>query len=351
MRELPLFTNGAEPALDVTARPGFAPELDLAAEAAVPEHRFLRRAWFEGATGRGPVTLVATQLDGEVIAALPTVATRIPGLRTVPGSYWPFRSFPIAQQIRDDELATLLAAGDLGWAWRLGPINADDPLLARLADAARQAGWTMLRRRIATSFRLDIAVARRDGPWPRGSTLKKNRWHEKQLAEHGSVGCRFLSGADWTPHLFDQLAAIERASWIGEDAGADPKFIDAGQRRLWETAAGDPQLAAMMHVGLLTVGGEPAAFSFGIESGRTRYCIATSYDRRFARHSPGKLVSYRTFVEAAERGITLLDDGAGDGGHKQAMGESPGPDIVDLLFVRPGLLAAMIRSIWERSGR
>jgi CelD/BcsL family acetyltransferase involved in cellulose biosynthesis len=102
-----------------------------------------------------------------------------------------------------------------------------------------------------------------------------------------------------------------------------------------------------MHVGLLEVGGAPAAFSFGIEAGRTRYCIATSYDRRFAKHSPGKLISYRTYMDAAERRITSLDDGAGDGGHKSVMGETPGPEIMDYLFVRSSMSAALLRRFWR----
>jgi hypothetical protein len=55
-------------------------------------------------------------------------------------------------------------------------------------------------------------------------------------------------------------------------------------------------------------------------------------------------------MDAAERGITVLDDGAGDGGHKSVMGSSPGPEIVDLLFVRGRLPALLLRRLWSRSG-
>jgi hypothetical protein len=147
VRELPLPLSGAEPAIEVAAQAGFAPELDLAAEAAPATHRFLRPAWYKHAGGPDPVTIVATERGGRVIAALPTAATRMPGLRAVPGSYWPFRGFPVAEHIRDEELAALLSARELGWAWRLGPANADDPILSRLLQTAPRAGWTVLRRR------------------------------------------------------------------------------------------------------------------------------------------------------------------------------------------------------------
>ena len=332
---------------------GFAAAIDQAAESADPRHAFLRRAWFQAAGGQGATTLIAARADGRVIAALPTVALgpSLLGLRSVPGSYWPIRSFPVARDAGDDELAAMLASPAarraLGRAWRLGPVNQNDRTAARLLRVADRSGWTVLARRIATSFTLDIEKARLSGSWPRGSTLKKNRFHEKHLAGHGALTWRFLSGTDWSPALFDQLAAVERASWIGEKPDADAKFCDPRQRAIWERAAADPELAAMMHVGLIEVGGAPTAFSFGIEAGSTRYCIATSYDRRFAKHSPGKLVSYRTYMDAAERGITFLDDGAGDGGHKSVMGETPGPEIMDYLFVRGRGKGSLLRRFWR----
>ncbi len=340
-------------AITVEAQPGFSAAIDEVAQAADPRHAFLRRAWFEAAGGQGAMTMVALRSDGRPVAALPTVATgpRLLGIRAVPGSYWPIRSFPVAADASDDELAAMLASpaarGPLGRAWRLGPVNEDDPTASRLVRVAGRSGWTVLARRIATGFMLDIAAARAAGPWPRGSTLKKNRFHEKHLASHGALNWRFLSGTDWSPALLDALAVVERASWIGDETGADAKFCDPGQRAIWERAAADPELAAMMHVGLLEVGGEPAAFSFGIEAGRTRYCIATSYGRRFAKHSPGKLVSYRTYMDAAERGIGFLDDGAGDGGHKSVMGETAGPEIMDYLFVRGRVTATLLRRFWR----
>ncbi len=357
MHQLPLEPVSSEPAVEIVAEPGFPPDIDHAAQAADPRHAFLRAAWFAAAGGKRPKTLVARRPDGRVLAALPSVeaSPRLLGLRAVPGSYWPLRSVPIAADVEDGEITALLqsraARRALGRAWRMGPVNADDPAAARLVRAAPDAGWIVLSRRVATSFTLDIASARAAGPWPRGSTLKKNRFHEKHLAGHGALKWRFLSGEAWTTQLLDQLAVVEQASWVGENARADPKFLDQAQRTIWQRAASDPVLARMLHVGLLTVGGEPAAFSFGIEAGHTRYCIATSYDRRFAKHSPGKLVSYRTYLDAAARGITFLDDGAGDGGHKQVMGETPGPEIIDFLFVRSRALAAFLRPFWERTGQ
>jgi CelD/BcsL family acetyltransferase involved in cellulose biosynthesis len=354
--EVPVKVAPAPPLIDVRVREGIDPAIDEVAGRADPRHAFLRAAWFEAAAKGRRATLVAQRRDGQPILAMPIlcVGPRLLGLRAVPGSYWPVRSFPIAADAREWELHAFLAnkvtKRALGKAVRIGPANANDPTIRRLLAVAPGCGWTVLQRRVATSFCLDIPEARKDAPWPRGSTLKKNRFHEKHLAGHGALEWQEVTGPGWTKAVFDDLAAIERKSWLGE-RGGDAKFLDPRQRSIWERAARDPELARMMSVGLLYIAGEPAAFSFGIDAGTTRYCIATSYDRAFAKHSPGKVLSYRTYVAAADRGITFLDDGAGDGGHKSTMGETAGPDIMDYLLVRGRFLPAVLRPLWERSGR
>ncbi|MFC7499075.1 GNAT family N-acetyltransferase [Enterovirga sp. GCM10030262] len=353
MRETSL--TAARVAIDVTLTPGLAADIDAAAEAADPRHHFLRRAWFAAAGGSGVTTLVARRPDGRTLAALPTrcVGPAALGLRSVPGCYWPFRSFPIAADAEDAEIAALLshpiARRALGRAWRLGPINADDPTGLRLAHIARASGWSLLERRIATSYGLDIAALRADGAWPRTSTLQKNRWYERRLGRSGELQWRFVSGGDWTPAIFDQLAAIEAKSWVAK-RGGDAKFLSS-HRRIWEAALADPALASMLNVNILSIGGAPVAFEFGIETGATAFAIANSYDEAFAQHSPGRVLVYRSFAAAMERGVERIDWGAGDSGYKSTMGARPGPDIVDWLFVRGPTLARFIRPFWTRSGR
>ncbi|MDP8994047.1 MAG: GNAT family N-acetyltransferase, partial [Pseudomonadota bacterium] len=276
------------------------------------------------------------------------------GLRAVPGSYWPFRSFPVAADASDDEIAALLAGPlarrALGRAWRLGPVMEEDPTAARLLALARRAGWSVLSRRVGTEYVLDIEEEKKAGPWPRPSTHRNNHKHAKRLARMGALDFRFAIGGDWGQALFDELARIEGNSWVASRSGADAKFIDAARRQAWETVAGDPAIAAMLSTGILYVGGEPAAFSFGINVGRTRYCVATSYDQRFARHSPGTVAGYRTYAEAAEHGVGLLSLGIGDGGEKSGMGAVPGPAVLDHLFVRGRGLAALLSPFWRRHG-
>ncbi|RJF94308.1 GNAT family N-acetyltransferase [Sphingomonas cavernae] len=359
---MPEALAGAAPYPVAERTRGLAPTIDAVARVAPNTHRFLRRGWFAASLARyggddeASTISVVRACDGAALALpLAPIGPRWLRAAAVPGCYWPFRSFPLASDARDDELAaalTLLAADTR--LLRIGPVYADDPAAARLRSVAEAAGWRVLSRHIATSYLLDIEAARGEGAWPRNSTLRKNRFHEKHLGEHGALEWRFVSGADWTPEIFDDLAVIEEKSWIAERTdGADAKFTRAGHGGFWRAATEDPELAEAMWAAILYVDGRPAAFSFDLNQGRTKYAIANSYDPVFAKHSPGKLLYYRNLMRGIEDGLTRVDWGAGDSGYKRVIGAEQGPEIVDLLFAAPGLpavLAQVFGGIWRRSG-
>lgn len=339
----------------VSVSTGLDPAIDRVAAMARGAWRFLARSWFAAAGSQEMCTLLLSGAEGVPLIALPV--TMLSGMiRSVPGGYWPFRSFPVAEQADAADMAALLSERSahrvLGRAWRMGPLYADDPALALLREAAPRSGWYICERRIATSWVLDMEALTAEGAWPRNSTLRKNRFHEKHLAGHGALEWRFARGPDWTPDLFADLAAIEAKSWHGD--ASDPKFLPGPHRALWERLASDPDQAARMNAAILYIDGEPAAFSFDLDVDGRKYAIANSYDPAFAKHSPGKCLYYRNLTEALDRGISLVDWGAGDGGYKQTIGATQGPEIVDCLIIRTGwlrFLNPLVAALWRRTGR
>ncbi len=338
---------------------GLASAIDTVAAAGPASHGFLRYGWYAAALaayGGSPRTLVVED-DGVPVIALPFVGFG-PGplhLAAIPGSYWPFRSFPVAHGASEGGWNAALAAlaGTVN-GLRIGPVYDDDPGATPLIVAARRAGWCAMPRFVADSWLLDMTALRAEGTWPRGSTLRKNRQLERQLGERGTPEWLGLRGADW-PAAFDRLAAVEAASWIASRTdGRDAKFTEGGHGAFWRAAAADPEVAAMMHAALLTIDGRPVAFSFDIDAGDLTYAIANSYDPAFAKQSPGKLLYYRNLGSALDRGIARVDWGAGDSGYKQVIGATKGPAIRDWLLLRPGAPAwagRMLRGLWARSGQ
>lgn len=334
--------------------------IDKVAASAAPTHRFLRRQWYAAAldTYGGTARTLLVERGGQPMLALPLIGLGPAplGMAQLPGCYWPFRSGPVALDAGPDDFAALLGeAGRRVRGFRLGPVYDDDPMLQGLLDAARASGWRAMPRFIADSYLLDITAQQAEGVWPRLSTLRKNRFNEKHLAALGEPDWSFASGADWTPALFDDLAAVERASWLNSRTdGSDAKFTLEGHGRFWRSVVADPALADMLWVALLRMDGKPAAFSFDINAGTHKFAIANSYDVAFRQRSPGKLLYYRNLVRAVADGITRVDWGAGDSGYKRLIGAEPGPAIRDWLFLRPGLPALAGRLLakhWARQGQ
>lgn len=334
---------------------GLPADLDLLAEASGPTRNFLRRAWYRGDNRPGLRTLLARRRDGTPVIAIPTrpIGPKLLSARAVSSGYWPFRSFPMAQDATDAEIATLLSCGivqrAMGSVLRIGPVYDDDPAVARLAAVAQDLGWTRLTRPLGTSFVQDIARQSAEGIWPGKSRHRKMRSYERKLAEqHGSVTLRTISGADWNDSIWSELANIEAASWVGtrtDHSGA--KFLNAANMLHWCTAIADPVIAENLRAMILYAGDQPVAFSFDLQAGDILYGIASGYREDMARFSPGQIVTTRLLDDALARGIRVIDWGCGDSGYKRALGAEPGPQIIDMMLVRAPVLAAALKPRWE----
>lgn len=166
------------PLLSASIGDGLASALDTVADRAAPTHRFLRYGWFAAALHAygGAARTLTVMREGTPLLALPLVATGPAPLRvaSVPGCYWPFRSFPVAQdagaEVFEVALDTLARHAN---ALRIGPVYDGDPALEGLRAAAAARGWVALDRFVAESFLLDMAALQAEGTWPRNSTLRR----------------------------------------------------------------------------------------------------------------------------------------------------------------------------------
>jgi hypothetical protein len=327
---------------------GISPEIDAVARTASPDRGFLRGSWYAGAAGDDASTLIATRGDGSPVVAVPTMSLSMPllGARTVPGSYWPFRSIPVDACATEDELATVFAdpvtCGALAPVWRMGPLYRNDPVTRAIKNALARAGWTVLIRPMGHSFVMDLSGQ----GWPRKSTRRRLSNYERQLAQHGPVTFHTITGTEWDDASLDTLSGIEANSWIADTDQTGAKFLTPEQRGLWQSVLADPQIADALSATILHVGTTPVAFSFDLRAGDLQYTIASSYHRDFAAYRPGKIVTYRQLAWAAANGVKTVDLGAGDSGYKREMGAVAGSEIIDLLIVRNRQIARLLSLKW-----
>lgn len=331
--------------------------IDALAEADDPRRAFLRARWFAASANPTLQTTLLHDPGGVPLLALPLVRHGFgpATIRQVAGAYWPFRGIPTDSRASVEMLTVALSGRDarraLGQAWRIGPVVAADAAVTRLREAAERAGWHCLERHVGALFCLDLVALQTTGNWPSNKGRQKDRWRVRQLEKTGPVRIETYTGCDWTSATRDAMAAIEAASWVGQLAeGGDTKFHDPSLRRFWERAAQDPVIAAMFRGAILWVGETPAAFTFGLEAGDTRYCIANNFDRRFEKFSPGRVLLYHDFEDAARRGLARIDWGIGDAGYKGPMGAHADSPVSDLLFVRGSLFAGVLAPVWRRGG-
>lgn len=341
---------------------GLPADLDTLAASADPARAFLRRAWYKADAGFGLCTLLARRRDGTPVVAIPTrpFGPMVMRARAVSSSYWPFRSFPMAKDATDAEIAALLDCAiiqrALGPTLRIGPVYNDDPAVVRLSRVAQSMGWTVITRVLGQTFIQDVSsggAGQAVGQaWASKSRQRKVRAYERKLEEaHGPLTVRTFSGPDWNPAVVADLRMIEANSWVGTTTDlSGAKFLNPANLAHWQTAISDSVLAQQLSATILYASGKPIAFSFDLRSGNVQYGIASSYHETMAKFSPGQIVTQRLIARSIAHGVTSIDWGSGDSGYKRALGAEPGAQIIDLLFVRGQVLAAALKPRWEMTG-
>lgn len=92
-----------------------------------------------------------------------------------------------------------------------------------------------------------------------------------------------------------------------DDAFARPWIREVLQRIHVEQSPGFAGVLSMLYVG-----NKPISACFNMRSATTLHCWFSSYDKDFAKYSPGIIIFLKTAERAAELGIKTYDFGSGD---------------------------------------
>jgi CelD/BcsL family acetyltransferase involved in cellulose biosynthesis len=321
-----------------------------------PEQAFLTRSWFSSWEAaylpldrwRGPVTwLVARSDDKRCWGVIPIARQAFPGVEfaSLAGYYFPFRGLPLPSdesRLLDvcDAVVAYLHDTRRFSPWRIGPIVRNHPTVVALTQAFRRLGWTVLERPAGETHAVALeddfdAYLRRVG----ASLIKKTAYFERRLRKQGDVSiARLEFSRETTAVQLDELADLERRSWVATDRDGVVKFADRRSRTFWEALLADPALNALVSIWAVRCNDRIVSYSLNVDSGLTRYTLANGYDEAFSIHSPGTILAYHVFKDATERGLRKLEWGQGDSGYKRRWGAVPNLPLSDLIIVAPGAI-------------
>ena len=202
----------------------------------------------------------------------------------------------------EDALARLCAAMvGTGLPLRLQRVGARE--LRAVQERARGRGLCVVR-----PDTTQTAWARFDGDWDAfeaGTPAKLRsalRGKRRRLQQEGALKFEAVSpDGDSVGRCLDELFQIEAAGWKGRSGTAitqDPwmsRFISEYGRR----AAGQ----GMLRLFFLRVGETAVAARMSVEHASRIWHVKTGYDERWAKYSPGILLTHEVLRHACERGL------------------------------------------------
>jgi CelD/BcsL family acetyltransferase involved in cellulose biosynthesis len=98
-----------------------------------------------------------------------------------------------------------------------------------------------------------------------------------------------------------EVFRVEAAGWKGRKGTAI--LTDARARRFWSTYARAAARLGMLRLFFLRIGDATAAVRMAVERAGRLWELKIGYDERFARHSPGILLTHETLRYACRRGL------------------------------------------------
>jgi CelD/BcsL family acetyltransferase involved in cellulose biosynthesis len=104
----------------------------------------------------------------------------------------------------------------------------------------------------------------------------------------GAMRTEFLAGADATPGLLDEFAALEDRGWKGADGGALARA--PAKLALYRTLIAGWARAGVLEWHVLRLEGRAVAMHMAVRLGRTLGLLRICYDETLGKHMPGNLL-------------------------------------------------------------
>lgn len=160
----------------------------------------------------------------------------------------------------------------------------------------------------------DFYRARRGGKW-----LKNERRKQRRLAERGELAYRVADDPDAADAMLTTIIA-QKSAWA--DAMGHDRLLDVdGVAAFYRNLAAQSLANGLVHVSALYCGDAVIAGTWGALHRGRYYDLLSSYDRGFARLSPGGIWLFHNLDWCLTNGVTIYDFSIGDEEYKTEWSE------------------------------
>jgi CelD/BcsL family acetyltransferase involved in cellulose biosynthesis len=246
-------------------------------------------AWYD-AFGRGEPRVLAARTAGSLAAVLPLERHR-GVLRAAANWHTPLFCAPAEPGALPELAAALL---DLRARRRdLLMLDPADPLLPLLRTPRA------VERVVARQPWVNATGSWEDYESGLGRKMRKElRRQRRRLEEQGEVRFEFAGGGERLEGLLEEGFGIEGSGWKSERGTAIAS--DAAVGRFYRGVARWAHARGWLTLAFLRVAGRPVAFDMHIEAGGSAYVLKGGFDPRWARFSPGSVLTHESLRRAFE---------------------------------------------------
>jgi CelD/BcsL family acetyltransferase involved in cellulose biosynthesis len=135
--------------------------------------------------------------------------------------------------------------------------------------------------------------------------LANLRRRRRQLEEHGEVTIEIADGSARFYELLAEGFAVEPSGW--KEARGTAIVSDASTERFYTAVAESAAAAGVLRLSFLRLDGQPIAFQYGFEDGRSYYFLKGGFDPAQARYAPGKLLVHALLERAFGLGLATFE--------------------------------------------
>lgn len=254
-----------------------------------------------GTTVIGLVPLVArsTSLLGYSIVALSPLA-----------ELYNTHSDLITGEMSDETIAAFIAALpslDVGWdLFRMSRILTDHPLLRAVDDKFGDSRITGRVRSGEPSYYLTLPRSFEAYLFQRSGKFRNYlKRVERRIADRGDATIIEIVEPGQIAASYDLLLEVERGSW--KHAHGTSISAVARQTRFYRDLCEGAAAAGRLHLQILTLGGQPAAYNLGLLDNGCYSYLKTSFSEGFKGLGVATYLRARLVQRLIERGVTELD--------------------------------------------